>query len=83
MVPPPSPFPFPVRREGALVRIDLGRPEEGNMLTRPMVTDLSALVAREAADPGVHVIALEGRGRASAWGGTAAAKVPPACRRST
>ena len=59
-----TPFDFPVRRDGALARIDLGRPEEGNMLTRPMVTDLSALVGRLGADAGVHVVALEGRGSA-------------------
>ncbi len=57
-----TPFEFPVRRDGAIARIDLGRPEEGNMLTRPMVTDLSALVGRLGADAGVHVVALEGRG---------------------
>lgn len=56
------PSPFSVRREGALARIDLGRPEEGNMLTRGMVSDLSALVAALGQDPGVHVVALEGRG---------------------
>lgn len=58
------PFAFPVRREGSLARIDLGRPDEGNMLTRGMVTDLSALVGRLGAEAGVHVVALEGRGAA-------------------
>jgi enoyl-CoA hydratase/carnithine racemase len=57
-----SPFDFPVRRDGAVTRIDLGRPEEGNMLTRAMVSDLSALVTRLGADPSVNVVALEGRG---------------------
>lgn len=55
-------YDFPVRREGAVARIDLGRPDEGNMLTRPMVTDLSALVTRLGADTSVHVVVLEGRG---------------------
>ncbi len=58
----PTPFDFPVRRDGAVVRIDLGRPDEGNMLTRAMVTDLSALVGCLGTDPSVHVVALEGRG---------------------
>ncbi len=58
----PTPFAFPVRRDGGLVRIDLGRPEEGNMLTRGMVSDLSALVGRLGGEPDVHVVALEGRG---------------------
>ena len=57
-----QPFDFPVRRDGALARIDLGRPGEANMLTRAMVTDLSALVGRLGADASVHVVALEGRG---------------------
>ncbi len=55
-------YDFPVCRDGAVARIDLGRPEEGNMLTRSMVTDLSALVTRLGADAGVHLVALEGRG---------------------
>jgi enoyl-CoA hydratase/carnithine racemase len=57
-----TPFDFPVRHEGAVARIDLGRPEEGNMLTRAMVSDLSVLVTRLGADPSVNVVALEGRG---------------------
>ena len=59
-----TPYPFPVSREGAVARIDLGRPDEGNMLTRAMVSDLSALVGRLGADASVHVVALEGRGPA-------------------
>ena len=55
-------YDFTMRRDGAVARIDLGRPEEGNMLTRSMVTDLSALVTRLGTDAGVHIVALEGRG---------------------
>lgn len=55
-------FDFPVRRAGGAAVIDLGRPDEGNMLTRAMVTDLSALVGRLGADPQVNVVALAGRG---------------------
>lgn len=57
-----TPFEFPVRRDGALVRIDLGRPEEGNTLTRPMLADLGRLVARLGEEADVGVIAVEGRG---------------------
>ena len=57
------PAPFSVRRDGALARIDLGRPEEHNMLTRGMISDLSALVAALGQDAGVNVVALEGRGQ--------------------
>jgi enoyl-CoA hydratase/carnithine racemase len=57
-----SPFDFTVRRDGAVARIDLGRPDDGNMLTRAMVSDLSALVGCLGTDPSVHVVVLEGRG---------------------
>jgi enoyl-CoA hydratase/carnithine racemase len=55
-------FAFPVRRDGAIARIDLGRPDEGNMPTRSMIADLGALIARTGSDTSVHVVVLEGRG---------------------
>jgi enoyl-CoA hydratase/carnithine racemase len=55
-------FEFGVRRESGVVRIDLGRPEEGNAMTRGMMVSLAALLARLGAEPDVKVVALEGRG---------------------
>ena len=57
-----SEFRFDVRRDGAVARIDLGRPEEGNAMTRPMMVSLAALLRELGADSGVHVVAIEGRG---------------------
>lgn len=58
----PSPFAFPVRREDAAVFIDLGRPDEGNALTRGMIADLAGLIGRLGADDSVHVVVLEAKG---------------------
>jgi enoyl-CoA hydratase/carnithine racemase len=58
-----SDFEFPVTRDGAIARVDLGRPEEGNALTRPMMKTLAALLRELGANPEVSVITLGGRGR--------------------
>jgi enoyl-CoA hydratase/carnithine racemase len=55
-------FKFPVRREGAVAWIDLGRPDEGNAVTRDMMRSLSELIRVQAADPAVSVVVLEAQG---------------------
>jgi len=57
-----SAFEFPTRKSGGIVRIDLGRPEEGNSLTRGMMRDLAAAIKQAGADPDTRVIVIEGRG---------------------
>jgi enoyl-CoA hydratase/carnithine racemase len=57
-----SDFEFKVRREGAIARVDLNRPDEGNAMTRAMMVALAATLREIGADTGVHVIALEARG---------------------
>lgn len=51
-----------VKKHGAVARIDLNRPEEGNAVTRPMMGRLSALVRELAASPDTNVIVIEARG---------------------
>ncbi len=48
---------------GRIARITLDRPERGNGITREMPRELAACVERANLDPGVHVIALAGRGK--------------------
>lgn len=55
-------FDFAVVRNGAIASIDLNRPEEGNALTRPMMTRLAQVLREQGADPAVNVIIVEGRG---------------------
>jgi enoyl-CoA hydratase/carnithine racemase len=55
-------FEFPESRKGGVVRIDLGRPEEGNTLTRGMMRDLAEKILTCASDPEARVIVIEGRG---------------------
>lgn len=55
-------FPFPIRSAGGVARIDLGRPEEGNSLTRGMMRDLAEAIRAEGAKPETRVVAIEGRG---------------------
>ncbi len=54
-------FEFPRRRTGALARIDLGRPDEGNALTRAMMRGLADAI-RAAASPDVSLVVIEARG---------------------
>jgi enoyl-CoA hydratase/carnithine racemase len=53
---------FTVRLDGAAARIDLNRPDEGNMLTRAMMIELQELIAHLAHQPKVHIIVIEARG---------------------
>jgi enoyl-CoA hydratase/carnithine racemase len=55
-------FEFPESRKDGVVRIDLGRPEEGNTLTRGMMRDLAEKIRTCASDPEARVIVIEGRG---------------------
>lgn len=53
---------FPITRDGGLTRIDLGRPDEGNSLTRGMMRDLADAIRRAGADADTRVVVIEGRG---------------------
>ncbi len=55
-------FAFPVTHADGIVRIDLGRPDEGNSLTRGMMRDLADEIRKAGADPQTRVVVLEGRG---------------------
>src|ERR1700733_13984686 len=61
-VPTDTTLDFAVAVEGAIARIDLNRPDEGNALTRDMMVRLAELLRRLGADPAVHVIAITARG---------------------
>ncbi len=54
---------YRITRDGAVARIDLNRPDEGNALTRAMMLQLSATLRELGNQPDVHVVALEGRGK--------------------
>ena len=56
-------FDFKISRDGAVARIDLNRPDEGNALTRAMMLQLSATLRELGRQPDVHVVTLEGRGQ--------------------
>jgi enoyl-CoA hydratase/carnithine racemase len=55
-------FRYGVRVENAVAYLDLNRPEEGNTLTRGMMTQLAEELKKLGARPDVHVIAIQGRG---------------------
>jgi enoyl-CoA hydratase/carnithine racemase len=55
-------FDFAVSRQGAVGRIDLNRPAEGNALTRAMMSRLGQVLRELGADPTVNVVVLEGQG---------------------
>src|SRR3990170_1601407 len=57
-----SEFDFKVTRDGAIARIDLNRPEEGNALTRAMMIRLAALLRELGSAPDINVVAIGGRG---------------------
>lgn len=57
-----SEFDFKVTRDGAVARVDLNRPEEGNALTRAMMVRLAALLRELGRAPDVNVVAIGGRG---------------------
>ncbi len=54
---------YRITRDGAVARIDLNRPDEGNALTSAMMLQLSATLRELGNQPDVHVVALEGRGK--------------------
>ncbi len=55
-------FQYPVTSANGVTRIDLGRPEEGNSITRGMMRDLAETIRLVAADPQTKVIVIEGKG---------------------
>ena len=57
-----SEFEFKVRRDGAIARVDLNRPDEGNAMTRGMMVQFAKTLGELGADTGVHVVVLEARG---------------------
>ncbi len=57
-----SDFQFPIGGDAAIVRIDLGGPDEGNTLTRGMMRQLTEVIHAEAAKPETRVLVIEGRG---------------------
>lgn len=53
---------FDLRRDGAIARVTLNRPDAGNMLTLATVADLAGAVREAGADVGVKAIVLAGQG---------------------
>ena len=57
-----SEFDFKVARDGAIARVDLNRPDEGNALTRAMMLRFAQVLRELGADTQVNVITVGGRG---------------------
>jgi enoyl-CoA hydratase/carnithine racemase len=57
-----SEFDFKVTRDGAVARVDLNRPEEGNALTRSMMLRFAEVLRELGTDTKINVIAIGGRG---------------------
>jgi enoyl-CoA hydratase/carnithine racemase len=57
-----------VRRNDAVARITLNRPEKRNALSRELMSDLIAALGEVASDPAVRVIVIEGSGAAFSAG---------------
>jgi enoyl-CoA hydratase/carnithine racemase len=53
---------FAVREEDGIAHVDLNRPDDGNAMTRHMMTKIAALVTELAHKPDIRVVALEARG---------------------
>lgn len=53
---------FEQRRDGAIVRVTLDRPEAGNMLTLDQVSGLAGAFAEAGSDPAIKAIVLGARG---------------------
>lgn len=51
-----SEFDFSVARDGAIARVDLNRPEEGNALTRAMMVRLAQLLRELGSDASINAI---------------------------
>ncbi|MBI4195841.1 MAG: enoyl-CoA hydratase/isomerase family protein [Betaproteobacteria bacterium] len=57
-----SEFDFKVTRDGAIARLDLNRPEEGNALTRAMMLRFAQVLRELGAGTQINAIAIGGRG---------------------
>jgi enoyl-CoA hydratase/carnithine racemase len=68
-LPPPAADPVRVRRDGALLRITLDRPERRNAYGRELRDALVAALAVAELDPGVERVLLDGAGPAFCSGG--------------
>ena len=55
-------FAFPVTHADGVARIDLGRPDEGNSLTRGMMRDLAEEIRKAGAAAQTRVVVICGRG---------------------
>ncbi len=55
-------FDFKVTRDGAVARVDLSRPEEGNAMTRAMMVRFGEVLRETCNDPAVNVLAICSRG---------------------
>ena len=53
---------FSLRRDGAIARLTLERPDAGNMLTLAMVRDIAARIRGVGSDPSVNAIVIRGEG---------------------
>ncbi|MFM1813487.1 MAG: hypothetical protein RLZ98_182 [Pseudomonadota bacterium] len=51
-----------VKTDGKVARIDINRPDEGNMISRPMMVSLTGLIGDLGRNADINVIAIEGRG---------------------
>jgi methylglutaconyl-CoA hydratase len=59
----PGPAPLLVRRDGAVARLTLNRPDKRNALSAELVGALKAALRQADADAEVRVVAVEGAGR--------------------
>lgn len=53
---------FNLTRDGAVVRLQIDRPERGNMLTLAMLGEIAAAIAEAGRDPSVNAVLVTGRG---------------------
>jgi enoyl-CoA hydratase/carnithine racemase len=57
-----SGFDYPVSKKDGIFSIDLGRPEEGNSLTRGMMRRLADVIRVAGLDPDNRVLVIHGSG---------------------
>ena len=55
-------FEYAVKTKGKIVRIDINRPDEGNIISRPMMVKLAGLIEKYGKNPDINVLVIEGRG---------------------
>lgn len=53
---------FIVNTDGKVARIDINRPDEGNIISRPMMVSLAALITSLGKSADVNVVVIEARG---------------------